>query len=294
MLTGGLDPPCLPRPADTFSYLLTATCFLPCYAILRSLPRNPDLIAVVLLGVVCSLVLATPDLGRVHPVAAVLLVVLLPGYALTAALGPDDEGALVIGVYTIGLGLTAAILGGLIAQGLTDFSRLAAATPPLLTTIVASLVAFKRRGSESAQIPLLVPNVSLLAGGIVAMAIALAGGALVYAVDSARDQRNAADFTSFWVIPSENDEPLASPEAAIGVKNRSHTAQSYILSIRRGRTETWNAAFQLRPGETKQTLVPVGSYQDAATRAYLFHSDAAGGETGAPDRTLVIDPLIDD
>jgi hypothetical protein len=182
-------------------------------------------------------------LGVEHPALRLLfglpLTVLLPGYALTAALfprptlpGPDRA------LYSLGLSLSASILGGF-ALHVSPWGLAPSSWAALLTelTLGGCIVAFARRRLLPAQPTPTQPadqaapdlRLSLGQGVLLALSIAVVAGAVGFARGEAQ-QRPAADVLQLWMRPEAID---GRPAVRIGLNSVGPAEGTFRLQLMR-------------------------------------------------------------
>jgi uncharacterized protein DUF1616 len=208
------------------------------------------------LALVCTLALAALALnllGASSPALRLLLglplALVLPGYALTAALFPHRAlGGADRALFTLSLSLSAAILCGFVLNR-TSWGLQPESWAVALSDIVlgGSLIAFARRHlipagsasiardepartapSETAPRSRLGLNVgqSLLFG----LAIAVIAGAVLFARSEAA-LRPAPDVIQLWMLPGDTAE---SPMLRVGINSVGPAAGDFRLQIERG------------------------------------------------------------
>ncbi len=190
---------------------------------------------------------------------AVLLVLVLPGYAVTMALfrrGALDLPARLL--LSLGTSLVIVILGGL-ALNLTPWGLQLGSWFALLTsvTLTAGATAARRdrkglqslfsHGRSSAKLPL-TPRQGLLLG---LGALLLVGSVWVAGVGADRVRGNG--FTQLWVLPVQAGQRDV---IRLGIRNKQSFMMDYRLQLRvRGRPfHTWRTII-LPPGGTWQQTV---------------------------------------
>lgn len=199
-----------------------------------SIRKPADLQVTAAAAVVCALVLLAP-VAPVRVTAGLALVLVLPGYALTAALLPRrslrrPELALCV----LGLSLAAAALGGLLLNFAGHLSRPAWDT--LLTSVTLACCAaagLRRGGGTRRQVPgaagrrLTKRNaVALL---LTAATVAITGLALAMAVQAATFQGSPLALSL---------KPLGSRQVRIAVSPGATARTGLSLVVRAGRTRS--------------------------------------------------------
>jgi len=215
--------------------------------------------------------------GAVRAMAAVLLVLVLPGYALAeAALPAGGIGPWERLTLAAGLSAAAAALGGLVLH-LTPWGLQPWTWSPLLVTITlaASAVAVARRrwpapaagrlrlGTFNRQAPLLLGMAALFA--IAAWMAARAGAAAV----------PGTGYTQLWMLPAALD---GRPAVRLGVRSAERRPLTYRLELRTdgGPLRAWEA-ISLQPGQQWETIEPLPAVSpEGMVSAALYRSDQSG------------------
>jgi uncharacterized membrane protein len=238
--------------------------------------RKPfDLILVASLTAVAVAVALT---GVNQPVARALLtlplVLVLPGYALVAAVFPDasrspSERLL----YGVGVSLAVAALGGF-ALNLTPWGLRADAWATLLggVALVACAVAWARRGGGPAAPELPSARASWGARALVSLAALIAVGAVAVAAAGAAGQ-SWPGFTQFWLLPAETAAPYA---VRVGVINREGAATRYLLRVTQADQRLYEESIALEPGGQREVILELADAPaaDAPIEATLHRADA--------------------
>ena len=194
-----------------------------------------DLLAVSLLTVVALAVALADPPGWLQAAVLLPLALLLPGYAICAALFPSDllprdERV----VYCLVLSISAAALGGLATQLLLDLDRGVWVGLLAALTLLATMIAAARRRQAppaSSTIPGRRSLGLLSVAGILA-SLAIAGGAIAIAADGARDQSRRQVFTSLWAVPAG---AALADGVTIGVWNHGGGTAMRLEARRHGR-----------------------------------------------------------
>jgi len=237
--------------------------------------RSFDLI-VVIAAAVSAMCLALVGVEYMLPsILALLLVLVLPGYALTAALFPEqvlrtEERWLVIP----GLSVTAAVLGGFVLNW-TPW-RLSSGSWAMLLgglTVAASMAALLRRqktapASMRRLHTAIKPRDALLFGAaalVVVVAVVIARGG---AIGQPRES-----FTQLWILPAGEANQDA---VRLGISNMEPATMSYRLQVYEGpyTIREW-PVIVLEPSEKWEyvlALPPHASSPDTI-RALLYRVD---------------------
>jgi hydrogenase/urease accessory protein HupE len=199
----------------------------------RGRQPSADLIAVAALAGLGALVAISSPSSLLQVVLAGPLVLLLPGYAIAAALFPP--GALPRGhrfVYTFVFCVRAAVLGMLVLQLALDVRRTAWICLLLGITLAAAAIAWRRRRELPIQAST-ASGVRLPAGPLwvvgFVVATALAAVSIGVASDGVREQQSRQTFASLWADPTGPPDSEAPVE--VGVLNHGGPT-SYRLEVR--------------------------------------------------------------
>ena len=153
-----------------------------------AMKRAADLRLVALLAVVCALICAiVPDGATVvRTLPAALLVLVLPGYALTAALlAPAQATRLERLVLTIAMSMVAGVLTALVLNAGWHLETTPWATLLALVTVIAALAGARRGHGQPVPRPR-VPRIGIAATLALTGALLLTGGAIALGVTTLR------------------------------------------------------------------------------------------------------------
>ncbi len=211
-------------------------------------------------------------------IVAALLVLVLPGYALVAAVFPqrtlaDAERLL----FSLGLSLAVAILGGLVLDALP------AGLQPgwwlallLATTLSAGAVALlRRRGASLPDLSSVGQSRARLPASqalLLAAAGLLAATAVVVAARGATEQPFAG-VTELWMLPLGS---VDQPAVVLGVRSveSSPTRYRLVLSVAGQVANEWTS-IELAPGQTWETTSGLPTAAAANVVALLYRVDDA-------------------
>jgi hypothetical protein len=215
--------------------------------------RAPDLRLAALLAAACALICAiVPDgatVVRVLPAA--LLVLVLPGYALTATLlAPAQVTRLERLVLTIALSMVAGVLTALVLNAVWHLETAAWATGLALATIVAALAGARRGHGQPVPRPR-VPRVGVAAALALIGAVLLTGGAVALGVTTLHAPGDTAGTTALWISPRGDNN------VAVGVHSIERGRRHYELDVRvAGQRGRLIGPFALEPGEERRLALP--------------------------------------
>jgi uncharacterized membrane protein len=198
-----------------------------------------DLAAVAGLALAGLALALVPVPGPLRTAALLPLLLILPGYALAAALfRPGEIGRELRVVLSVAFSFGASALGGLVAQLVLRLDRPVWATLLALVTVLAAVVALLRRDAmpaDSEPPRLSLPRVRLASLLAMLAAIAIAGGAIASATGGVHRQLDGSRFSSLSLVPSGPSG--TAPPVRIGVSNHEGRPVAYRVSVRQaGRT----------------------------------------------------------
>ena len=244
--------------------------------------RSVDIFAVVAITLVAAVFafVVPPDIVLIR-ILTLPLVLVLPGYALTAAAFPARaRGIPERLVFSLGLGLTIVILGGLVLN-LTPFGLRASSWAVLLggITIGASAFALVRRPGQG--IPASGwPEVGSLGftlrqGLLLGLAVVIVGGGVAISIIGAERQPRSG-FTQLWILPKGGAN--AENAVRLGVSNMEATTMEYTLTVNVGGKviKEWPSVGLEPNGKWEATLVlpPTGHAGAVRVEADLYRADA--------------------
>ena len=197
--------------------------------------RSIDILVVVAITIVAVAltftVTANSVLGRIWTLPLVLV---LPGYALTAVMFPRGSlGVLDRLVFSLGLSVAIVILGGL-ALNWTPFGLRASSWSVLLASITlgACVVALVRRQGRSvtgsARWGVRIPGFTIRQGLLLGLAAVIVCAAIVVSSIGAA-QQPFPGFTQLWILPTGGAK--TSNAVHLGVSNMELKAMQYRLIV---------------------------------------------------------------
>lgn len=216
-----------------------------------------------------ALALAAPEGFPGRALGGLLLVLVLPGYALTAALLPSASlGRPERWGFSLGLSVVVSVLGGFglawAPGGLnaTSWSLLLGG----LTLLAAALAALRRPAGQPLGLIWSAPRVALFA-----VTLLVLGGAFKVAVVGAETQP-WPPFTQFWLLA---DQPH--PDTVrVGLHSAEQQPRSYLLRLHQADQvlESWGP-IELGPGQSWETLANTsGVSSSEPVEAILFLAEA--------------------
>lgn len=195
--------------------------------------RSADLVAVAALAVFGALVAVLSPPAWLQAALVWPLALLLPGYAISAALFPP--GGLPRGdrvIYAFVFCISAAVLGMLVLQLVLDVRRTAWICLLLGVTLGGVAIAWRRRRAAPVQAAtgggLRLPAGPFWALGFL-VATVLAAFSVAVASDGVREQQSRQVFASLWAVPTgapDSDAPVR-----VGILNHGGPT-SYTLEVR--------------------------------------------------------------
>jgi uncharacterized membrane protein len=235
-----------------------------------------DLAAVVAAAFFSALVALLVPLEAVRVAFAAPLCLVLPGYAITAAVfapSPLERPQAVL--FSIGLSVTTIAIGGLVLHfmpgGVRDLSWAALLCAVVL---VGCAIASRRRpGRSRASLPRPRLRLRPLDGALLAGAAAMIMVAFALSWTTLPAE-NAVGYTQLWILPAEGP---ASSGVRVGVVNAEPDTLGYRLEVRQGGGEApVISRFRIAPGEEVTRFVEVSdsrSGEPVRVRARLYRSD---------------------
>jgi uncharacterized membrane protein len=207
--------------------------------------------AIVLLTVSATLVDVS---GFIRGAAALLFVLLLPGWAITAALLPEK----VFGfwerlVIAVGLSIAIAMLTGLLLH-LTPWGIQTGVWWSLMAgiTLIAGLVALGRIRSRITVPGVQFNRTQLAQVGLIGMALLVSSLAVIIARQPSPPQ-GFEGYTSIWIFPFRYEGEQA---IQVGVSSREFEEMAYILELQwNGRVIKEYPPFNLSPGESMDVIL---------------------------------------
>lgn len=207
-----------------------------------------DLRLVCAAALLCAVAALLIPIDGVALVFAVPLLLILPGYAITAAAFARRTlpGAQFL-LLSLALSLATLVLGSLVLNYLGGIHPLSWALLLLLVVFAACRVAAVRRGGSAKAMQLSRPRLGGLQAAMLVGAVAAAAAALVLASTSVPAD-DALGYTQLWILPQPG---TAGSKARVGVRSQQQTSVDYDLRVRIGDDVLLRRSFRLAPGETR-------------------------------------------
>lgn len=209
-------------------------------------------------ALLCAVLALVIPVSGIALVFAAPLVLVLPGYAITAAAfarrGLPWPQFLLL---SLALSLSTLVLGSLLLNYLGGIHPLSWAILLCLVVLGACRVAALRRGG-SAKGPAWPrprprgPQLAMLLGAVVMAVVALVLGS------SAVPAKDALGYTQLWILPAAGS---GGSEAQVGVRSEQQSSVDFDLRVRIGADRLVRRSFRLAPGETRlvKLRAPPGS-----------------------------------
>jgi hypothetical protein len=224
--------------------------------------RSGDLIAVIVLTLLALAAALFVDSGPLAVAAFLPLVLVLPGFALAAALFPPSSiGPAFRLILTIALSIAATALGAIVVQIFFGLDRGVFAAMLALIALGASAKAMRSRpAAEGPATRLSISPRWILPALATGAAVAIAASAVAIATNGAEDQLGGAHFSALWLLPEgPPGTPPGGPPVSIGVASHESRELGFRLELRRGSQELRSWRLRLSPGEEWHALLPASS-----------------------------------
>lgn len=221
--------------------------------------RTADVLVAAAAAALCADIVTSSSSVYVRTPFALALLLILPGYAVVAALFVQLDTAARI-VLSVGTSIAVAVLGGL-ALDLTPWGLQLRSWTVLLTavTVVGAVVAGVRRKPATAGVPRL-PRPRLGDVLIVALTGALVAGAVALA-RTPLAAKHVAGYTVLWIQPAT---PGHLRSVVVGVKSSELRSERYRLELRVGGRAAVTRVLELRPGQQWQAVFPTAAASSPA------------------------------
>ena len=240
--------------------------------------RQPsDLIVVSTAAVVCAvLTLVMTAVPMLRVIGALPLVLILPGYAITAACFPQRPlGRVEQLSISLGLSLAITILLGLVLYWAgISLQTVTWAAALAVTTLVACGIAWRRRQLAEGEIS--APRLSINLGprDIVLLGLAVAlGGVAIGIARLPTPSNDVSGYTSLWMVPTSAEN---TGNYQLGITNNEFATMLYHLQVTiDGRVVQDWPELQLAPGKTWTSPITLERGQAGAgsVEAALYRLD---------------------
>lgn len=227
--------------------------------------------------------LAGGDNRVISTLLALPMVLMLPGYAVVAALFPRRTlGKVELVVLSLGLSLAIAVLGGF-ALNWTPSGLRSGPWAVLLSgvTLGGCIVGLARQREqampyiERLRTERLSVGLTLRQALLGGLAVLIVGGAFAISTAGVAQQQRAQPFTQLWILPASVAQ--AKSAVHIGIRNMEQTTMAYTLDLTvDGKVAAVWPTIQLRSGEQwEATFVLPAADQTSARRleALLYRAD---------------------
>jgi uncharacterized membrane protein len=177
------------------------------------------------------------------------LVLVLPGYALAAILFPlRTISPAERGVYSVGLSIAIAAIGGLVIQLVVGLDRDIWAAFLALVTIAAGVRGLRGGERERMTFSLTkMPRSLPIAGAVFLAAAVIAGMAIASAGDGLRDAQAKIHFTDFWLLPGGGGP--RTEHVSVGLRSHEGRTDHYTVRLSREGLPLTTESLTLRAGE---------------------------------------------
>lgn len=217
-----------------------------------------DLRLILALTVVCAVGSLITPLGAVRVIFAVPLALILPGYAITAAVFGSHLPAWPERIpLTLGIGLASAALASLVLNYVPGgIQGLPWALLLVLIVLLACISAARRRGRRGRRQPPSLPSMkprpvtAVLGIGTVAMVVV----ALILA-QATPENDHASGFTQLWIAPPKPTDV----STRIGITSEQQQTRAYRLVVKvEGEAKPEIETFELEPSQTHLVKIDSG------------------------------------
>lgn len=251
-----------------------------------SLARHPsrDLLAAAVLALLAALAALLPLPSWLQFALLAPLALVLPGYAIGAALFPPRAvPAVERCVYVFVFSLSTAAIGGIVLQLVFALDRTLWVLLEVAVTLAAVAVAQRRR----AKLPIQVQEDDRRRGGAgrhyrpgpaVVLGLAIAAALAIFAVatasDGVQEQRARQVFASLWAVPVGGESGEAVP-VRVGVWNHG-APSSYRLQVSANGQALEQVPVRLESRQKwEKTLTPPPDAATGDLELTLFHGGAS-------------------
>ncbi len=236
-----------------------------------------DLIVVSVLAVACAAIaLVMPAVPILRAIAALPLVLVLPGYALlTACLPAHTFGRVEQTLFSLGLSIAITILLSLGLYWLGIHLQLVSWTMALvLTTVIACGIAWRRRRTTQEEVSASNLSLNLSWRDIILMGAAVVvGGVAIGIARLPTPPTTVSGYTSLWMIPTGEAN---AGNYQVGISSQEFVTITYHLQVTvDGQiVQDW-PELKLSPGETWTGSIGLAADRVNAKsiEAVLFRSD---------------------
>jgi uncharacterized membrane protein len=226
--------------------------------------RSRDLTRVIAASLASLVLIVIPFGGLPKELALVPLALILPGYAISAAMfmpGSITRGERL--VYTFSLSVGATAIGGLVWQLFFGLSRASWAFVLVAIVLIAAMIARGKRAkmaSDPAERRSRLPRLGLPTALAILATLILTVVAVDVAIEGLRDQRAESHFSSLWVLPHGPSEE----SVEIGIQNHQGAVYTYRLSVERVGIPVWLWEGRLGAHKRKQVVLNLRGIPHAA------------------------------
>ena len=223
--------------------------------------KSSNLAIVILLA--CFGVAVGPTIPMLSIIAAPLLVLFLPGYAITDLLFPEHSLGIVERLlFGLGLSLPVTALTGLILN-LTPWGLqrdIWAITLSFIALLAGTIAWLRRRNTPALTASIAVPNVHFKLQGQEIILFGLGIAVTILALTLTRlpaPPNGVSGYTLLWMIPATEENPT---DFRLGINSAEFAATRYRLQVRIGDqvVQEW-PVLSLKPGDDWETTIQLRS-----------------------------------
>jgi uncharacterized membrane protein len=242
------------------------------------LRQHRDLELTAAAAVLCAVVAVAVPVEAISILAAVPLVLLLPGYAVTAAaFGSRRLPGPQLLVLSLGTSLSVLVLGSLLLNYMPGGVREASWAPLLVILIVAACEAAARRREGPSEWTGPLPRLPRLSGSdrLLALGAGVAVLAALLLAWTVLPAKHALGYTQIWMLPTVSQDR---PVMRIGVVSQEQDPMSYEIVLESAQSRSVVlSGMVLKPGDSRVINVPIVPSKATAPgkklNAYLYRSD---------------------
>jgi len=240
--------------------------------------RNGDLLVAALLGGISAALLEIVENVAFRVVVAIPLLMVLPGYALCAAIFARHRlGRAHVVLLSLGLSLACTAVGSVFLGAVSvDLRSWVWILLPLCVLWTGCGVAFVRRTPASAAgfIPFRPFQVRPRDAILLLLGASIAAAAVAFG-RTPLSAKNVEGYTAFWIAPPSAEQ---SGDLRVGVASSELRDQTYRIVVKQGERFLYERqTLRLAPGESWTTTIPAPKISHTgAVTARLYRSQRPG------------------
>jgi hypothetical protein len=240
------------------------------------LRRNADLVRTALLSLGCGLVVEIVHSSAIRLIAAILLLLILPGYSLCAAIFARHRlGLPFVVLLSLGLSLSSVALGSILVDQMPFGLRSRSWTLfTLLLVCAACAVAAGRRATSQSLVSLPRTRIRLQDVVLFLAAALIAAGAVGFG-RTPLPANKVQGYTALWLLPPKSRSGAA---LRVGVQSGELQEETYRLVVRQGPHLLYiRRSLTLRPGDSWTAPIAMSSApadRPVAVTARLYRSQS--------------------